>query len=310
MNNMDNSILEIVVRNNVEVVDSRLIAIELNISHAQFYRTIKDNQTDIESVFGRVCFSHETLNTAGGMQQVKFAYLTEDQATYLMTLCRNTPEVKKLKLKLVKSFSESKKRIKSSVTNASELEYQLSLKDKEIEILKLNLELESYKVSLAETTKLVKENQSLIKQSMECISLQDEKNFENGYYLQRLVEITDEHPFVKKVLDLKWAIKSTGYTFSHLSYTIRDLLKLFGVGDLNIRVVARNVSNVFQVEKKKLPSEKKETYKYTGEDLIYPVAVIACLRELNWEDLRDALEIDYKIKFPSSNRKFFPKNNN
>ncbi len=89
--------------NNVNVVDSRLIANELDIQHKNLYQAIKDNQTDIEEAFGRVLWETETLNTAGGMQQVKFAYLNEDQATYLMTLSRNTVQVKKLKLKLASS---------------------------------------------------------------------------------------------------------------------------------------------------------------------------------------------------------------
>lgn len=61
-------------KNNCDVVDSRLIAMELGIQHKNFYQTIKDNQTDIEEAFGRVLLETETLNTAGGMQQVKFAY--------------------------------------------------------------------------------------------------------------------------------------------------------------------------------------------------------------------------------------------
>jgi phage regulator Rha-like protein len=310
---MDNSILNIVVKNDVEVVDSRLLAIEINIQHKNLLETIRKYKDRLEKR-GHLAFETETVqNSVGAKNQAVFYWLNERHCILLTTLCRNTEQVVELKDKIEESFYQARQANKNSKISNSELDLlklEIEKLKLEKENIKLTTELDSHKLALEETRKLVKENQSLIKQSMECISLQDEKNFENGYYLQRLVEITDEHPFVKKVLDLKWAIKSTGYTFSHLSYTIRDLLKLFGVGDLNIRVVARNVSNVFQVEKKKLPSEKKETYKYTGEDLIYPVAVIACLRELNWEDLRDALEIDYKIKFPSSNRKFFPKNNN
>jgi phage regulator Rha-like protein len=65
---MVSELLPIESLNNVDVVDSRLIAQELGISHSQFYRTIKENETDIEQTFGRVCFKNESLNTAGGMQ--------------------------------------------------------------------------------------------------------------------------------------------------------------------------------------------------------------------------------------------------
>jgi phage regulator Rha-like protein len=47
--------------NDQDVVDSRLIAKELGVTHAQFYRTIKDNEIEIEQDFARVCFVHEPL---------------------------------------------------------------------------------------------------------------------------------------------------------------------------------------------------------------------------------------------------------
>jgi phage regulator Rha-like protein len=106
---MVTDLLKIEQVNDQDVVDSRLIAEELGIKHAQFYRTIKDNETDIEQEFGSICFKNETRKrTVGGVVE-KYAYLNEDQATYLMTLSRNTPKVKAIKRKLVKSFSAAKK---------------------------------------------------------------------------------------------------------------------------------------------------------------------------------------------------------
>ena len=108
--NSSKELLKIENVNNTDVVDSRLIAQELGISHAAFYRTIKENQKDIEEDFTQVCFKNETVkNSVGAVNTVKFAYLNEDQATYLMTLSRNTTQVKQLKRKLVKSFSEAKR---------------------------------------------------------------------------------------------------------------------------------------------------------------------------------------------------------
>jgi phage regulator Rha-like protein len=104
--------------NNVDVVDSRLIANELDIQHKNLYQAIKDNQTDIEEVFGSILFETESRKRDIGAVVEKFAYLNEDQATYLMTLSRNTPQVKKLKLKLVKSFSQAKKIIAEQIKTA------------------------------------------------------------------------------------------------------------------------------------------------------------------------------------------------
>ncbi|BAQ65533.1 Rha family transcriptional regulator [Geminocystis sp. NIES-3709] len=109
-----------------------MIAIELGISHAQFYRTIKENETEIEQAFGHLCFKTETVkNSVRAVNEVKFAYLNEDQATYLMTLSRNTPQVKKLKLKLVKSFSHAKKLITQHQDTIKELTLKLALANAE-----------------------------------------------------------------------------------------------------------------------------------------------------------------------------------
>ena len=102
--------------NDCNVVDSRLIALELGISHSQFYRTIKDNETDIEQDFGHLCFKNESVqNSVGAVNKVKFAYLNEEQATYLMALSQNNPKVKLLKRRLVKSFSEAKKALATQI---------------------------------------------------------------------------------------------------------------------------------------------------------------------------------------------------
>ena len=89
------------------VVDSRLIAEELGIEHPSFIRTIRKYAEELLS-FGRVGFEIAPFETPGGMQQVVFCYLNEEQATFLMTLSRNTPQVVKCKKDLVKAFSQAK----------------------------------------------------------------------------------------------------------------------------------------------------------------------------------------------------------
>lgn len=92
------------------VVDSRLIAEELGIAHDNFIQTITSYQTLIEKDFGIVLFETEKINRPGRPE--RFALLTEDQATFLMTLSRNTPQVVQCKVKLVKGFSEAKSLLK------------------------------------------------------------------------------------------------------------------------------------------------------------------------------------------------------
>lgn len=100
------------------VVDSRLIAERLKIEHDNFLQTIQNYQSQIEQAFGILLF--QTGKKEGRGRPPKFALLTEDQATFVMTLSRNTPEVVQCKLDLVKSFSAAKQ-ISRQAKIASEL---------------------------------------------------------------------------------------------------------------------------------------------------------------------------------------------
>ncbi|MGL6342313.1 MAG: Rha family transcriptional regulator [Waterburya sp.] len=89
------------------VVDSRLIAQELGIEHESFMKTVDRYKNQAEQAFGFLRF--EVGEIQGRGQPEKFVYLTEDQATFLMTLSRNTPEVVRCKILLVTQFSKAKK---------------------------------------------------------------------------------------------------------------------------------------------------------------------------------------------------------
>jgi Phage regulatory protein Rha (Phage_pRha) len=95
---------------NVLVIDSRLIAQELGIEHESFMKTVDKYQKQTEQAFGVLRFEigKPQMGTAGGRPE-KYCLLTEEQATFYMTLSRNTPEVVELKIKLVKAFSEAKR---------------------------------------------------------------------------------------------------------------------------------------------------------------------------------------------------------
>jgi phage regulator Rha-like protein len=70
------------------VVDSRLIAQELGIEHESFVRTITNYEYLIVEEF--VFLRFEIGEIQGRGQPEKYYLLTEDQATFLMTLSRNT----------------------------------------------------------------------------------------------------------------------------------------------------------------------------------------------------------------------------
>jgi phage regulator Rha-like protein len=95
--------------NGILVVDSRLIAEGLGIEHESFMKTIRKYQTQAEQSFGALRFQIGARSDGNkGGEQPEYVFLTEEQATFYMTLSRNTPEVVQLKADLVRKFSSAK----------------------------------------------------------------------------------------------------------------------------------------------------------------------------------------------------------
>lgn len=103
--------LLVVEKFNLLVIDSRLIASELGLPHNTWMtNVVKKYQTKIEANFGHLHFENGTVtNSAGAVNKILFAWLTEEQSNFLMTLSRNTDQVVEAKIKLVKAFTEAKK---------------------------------------------------------------------------------------------------------------------------------------------------------------------------------------------------------
>lgn len=104
-------------QNNVLVVDSRMIAKELGIKHKTFLETIRKHQATIERHFGHLPFetAHVQIGNGAIREDISHYWLIEDQATFLMTLSRNTPKVIDCKVKLVEAFSAAKKKLEQSI---------------------------------------------------------------------------------------------------------------------------------------------------------------------------------------------------
>lgn len=103
------NLIQIEEKNGVQMVESRVIALELNIQHKNLVETIRTYQGEIESAFGRVAFETAPLQTAGGIQGSTVAYLTEDQAIFIATLSRNSEQVVRFKARLVQAFQSAKR---------------------------------------------------------------------------------------------------------------------------------------------------------------------------------------------------------
>lgn len=105
--------LTIQTQNETLVVDSRLVAQELGIKHTTFLENLRKHKETLEQAFG--CLTVETYNVelpnGGTRSDFSHYWLNEDQATFVMTLSRNTPQVVQCKVNLVKAFSEAKAKL-------------------------------------------------------------------------------------------------------------------------------------------------------------------------------------------------------
>jgi anti-repressor protein len=134
-------------RNGVLVVDSRLIALELGINHGDWFKNVLlKYQQEIEADFGVIGFENgKPLKASKGGRPERFAWLSEEQATVLMTMSRNTEQVRRCKRQLVRAFAEAKKVIQQTIPAQAQ----------EIEKLKLELELAKTQERLLTTTSAI-----------------------------------------------------------------------------------------------------------------------------------------------------------
>ncbi len=121
--NKDNStqaslegLLPVEIKNEIQVVDSRLVAEALGIKHQNLMETIKRYQAKIEE-FGSFRFETETRKRDVGATTLKFCYLNENQAIFIGTLSRNTKKVVAFKSKLVQSFAYVRKTVQEQSFN-------------------------------------------------------------------------------------------------------------------------------------------------------------------------------------------------
>lgn len=109
--------LSINEENGLLLVDSRLLAEELEIQHRSFYqKVILKYRQEIEEDWGVLRFeiSKPLEGTQGGRPE-KYVMLTEQQSYLVLTYSKNTPAARQCKRKLVKAFDEAKKLIKEVI---------------------------------------------------------------------------------------------------------------------------------------------------------------------------------------------------
>jgi phage regulator Rha-like protein len=98
------------------LVDSRIVAARCDVQHESVIRLLAEHAETITEAFGILRFEIGILNGPG--QPPKFALLTEDQATFLITMVKNTAPVIVFKKELVKAFRAAKNALDCKVTAA------------------------------------------------------------------------------------------------------------------------------------------------------------------------------------------------
>lgn len=95
---------------------SAAIAVGVDLPHPTVIKLVRRYRAEI-SRFGRVRFEIQPFETNGGAQSREVAFLNEGQATFLISLMRNTAAVVEFKLRLVEEFIRMKAVLQSRHTS-------------------------------------------------------------------------------------------------------------------------------------------------------------------------------------------------
>lgn len=104
------------VQNGQALTTSESIAVGVGLQHKNLLALVRKYRPDFEE-FNPVAFKTrlgEALPQGGYGQGATFALLNEQQATLLVTYCRNTEKVRKFKVALVKAFYEARQQIQET----------------------------------------------------------------------------------------------------------------------------------------------------------------------------------------------------
>lgn len=95
--------------------------------HRAIRQLIETHKKELQE-FGRVTFEMIPLKTNSGVQNTKIYKLNEEQATFLITLMRNTPKVVLFKKNLVKQFYNMRQQLqRRALEREVELNYRKEL---------------------------------------------------------------------------------------------------------------------------------------------------------------------------------------
>ncbi|MCD1287292.1 MULTISPECIES: Rha family transcriptional regulator [unclassified Brevibacterium] len=140
-NNQNTSLVQIV--DGVPFTTSEIVAEHAGVSHQATLKLIETHREVMESEFGQVGFE---FRPGYNGSQVRFARLTDEQSSFLLTLTRNTEKVVAFKASLVKAFAEATKSNVVALPSRAALAQMVLDAEKEIEAAKMQIELDAPKV--------------------------------------------------------------------------------------------------------------------------------------------------------------------
>lgn len=157
---------------------------------------------------------------------------------------------------------------------------------------------------LEQTNQRLETNEKIIQQSLQSVSILEEEKFEREYYLNQIHEITKEYPLFSSLFQFALTLKNEQYMFPLIGYTVKQILEMFTVTSVSSKRFSNLCSDLYFLNKNKKPNEIG-TYKYTGDELIYPSLILFKLEDYSWDEIKEKFEINFKLKYPTSNRRAF-----
>lgn len=113
---MNNTSL-VLLQNNQLVTTSEIIAQSIEVQHRNTLDLIKRYTGELEQL-GLLAFQTRVKRSDGKGEKTTYALLNEQQATFLISLSRNTPKVVEFKLALTKAFFEARNLLKQNAVEA------------------------------------------------------------------------------------------------------------------------------------------------------------------------------------------------
>ena len=148
---MSNQNEMVVVHDKEPFTNTLVISEGVGLEHKNVIALVRKYKTDFEE-FGRVNFQTRPFMTKGGMQKMEIAELNEDQATYLITLFKNTETVRAFKIRLVKAFRKALKELERLRNQSHEPAWQLVRDETKIGFKWMNETLQEKRAELGKKT--------------------------------------------------------------------------------------------------------------------------------------------------------------